>query len=95
MKNIVVPLFVFALLSFSACTHIKVVAFDKRQNTVTIQGGKWATESDYQKAADEYCQGPATLLAMNTGFVGQAIRGGGSSTVRLRWATTWSPRPTF
>jgi hypothetical protein len=58
------------LLILPTCSHIKVVAFDKRQNIVTIQGGKWASDNDFQKAADEYCQGPATLLAMDETTVG-------------------------
>ena len=70
MKGVVHLLTIFSLFTLSACTHIKVVAFDKRQNTVTIQGGKWASDDDYQKAADEYCQGAATLLAMNENTVG-------------------------
>ena len=58
------------ILTLSGCSHIKVVSFDKRHNTVTIQGGKWASDEDYKKAADEYCHQPATLLAMNETTVG-------------------------
>src|SRR6478736_2075708 len=65
-----VVLTIFSLLALSACSHIKVVAFDKRQNTVTIQGGKWASDSNYQEAAEEYCKGPATLVAMDETTVG-------------------------
>jgi hypothetical protein len=60
-----VVLTVFYPLTFCGCSHIKIVAFDKRQNTVTVQGGKWASDDDYQTAAAAYCQGPATLLAMH------------------------------
>ena len=67
---VLIVLGVVALFALSACTHIKVVAFDKRQNTVTIQGGKWATDDDYQQAADEYCKGSASLLAMDETMVG-------------------------
>jgi hypothetical protein len=61
---VVVVTLVCPLLMLSACSHIRVVAFDKRQNLVVIQGGKWASDDDFQHAADEYCHGPATLLAM-------------------------------
>ena len=70
MNITVVILTIFSLLILSACSHIKVAAFDKRQNTVTIQGGKWASDADYQEAADEYCKGPAALLAMDETTVG-------------------------
>ena len=69
-RSLSTVLTIFSLLALSACSHIKVVAFDKRQNTVTIQGGKWASDSDYQEAADEYCKGPATLVAMDETTVG-------------------------
>jgi hypothetical protein len=36
-------------LSLSACSHIKVAAFDKGQNTVTIQGVKWASDAVIRK----------------------------------------------
>ena len=78
MRHPLVLLTVFCLLALSACTHIKVIAFDKRQNTVTIQGGKWASDGDYQKAADEYCKGPAALLAMDTTMVGSYSTGSAS-----------------
>lgn len=70
MKRVVATLAGFSLLTLFACSHIKVVAFDKRQNTVTVQGGKWTSADDYQEAADKYCHRPATLLAMNETIVG-------------------------
>ncbi|MBX3237657.1 MAG: hypothetical protein KF814_16040 [Nitrospiraceae bacterium] len=60
----------FCFVALSGCSHIKIVSFDKRQNTVTVQGGKWASDANYQEAADEYCRGPATLLAMDETTVG-------------------------
>ena len=89
------------LLMLSACNHIKVVAFDKRQNTVIVQGGKWASEADYQQAADQYCMGPATLMAMDETTVGsyttaQAQRSGNTAyaqavtTSKRRYNKTYS-----
>jgi hypothetical protein len=69
-KQIHLSILVASALMMSACTHIAVARFDKQANTVTIQGGKWASTEDYQKAAEKYCGGSATLLNMGQRTVG-------------------------
>jgi hypothetical protein len=60
-----IVLSIFLPLTLSSCrSGIRVVAFDKQQNTVTVGGAPWASDVKFQAAADEYCQAPATLLAM-------------------------------
>jgi hypothetical protein len=71
MKHVaVVLLAIFSLLTLSACIKARVVAFDNKQNTVTVQGGKRTPAEEFQQAAEEHCQGPATLLTMQETTVG-------------------------
>ncbi len=58
------------MLSCAGCSHIKVVGFDKKENTVSVQGGKWDSEESIQKKAEEYCGGPVTVLNMGQSTVG-------------------------
>lgn len=93
MKMSVALLTVFSLPLLLGCSHVGVVAFDKRANTVTVQGGKWASEEDYQKAAEKYCGGPATLLSMNQREAGaySSISGNTMTTVPIRrWDRTFT-----
>ena len=53
------------IVLFSACTHLRIVGFNKETNTVTVQGGKWATMDEYQQEADNYCGKKASLVNMS------------------------------
>jgi hypothetical protein len=55
--------------------HLEVASFDKINGTVTIQGGKWASQGDYQSQADEYCGHEAKLMSMNQTSDGQTVVG--------------------
>jgi len=71
MKKFLFPsFFSFLTVQLVGCTHIKVVAFDKADNTVTVQGGKWANDDDYQREAEKYCGGPASVVRMSERTVG-------------------------
>lgn len=63
------------MLNFlSGCSHIRVTGFNKKENTVTIQGGKFDSEADVQKAAEKYCGGAATLVSMDEKPVGSTTQ---------------------
>ena len=64
MKNLTYLAAMAIVLILTACSHIRVVGFDKQANTVTVQGGKWASEAEIQKEAEKYCGGSVTLLRM-------------------------------
>ncbi|WP_186647066.1 hypothetical protein [Fluviispira vulneris] len=71
---------------FSACTHLRIVGFNKDADTVTVQGGKWAAIDDYQKEANNYCGKEAKLLNMNETAEGlyAYIYNSGSGTANLQ-----------
>lgn len=58
------------LCCLSGCSHIRVVAFDKQANTVSVQAGRWASQEEVQKEAEGYCNGPVALLKMGESIVG-------------------------
>lgn len=68
MKN---RLFLILLLfCVGGCSHIRVVAFDKQANTVSVQGGKWDSEEAIVKQAEQYCGTSVTILSMQERMVG-------------------------
>jgi hypothetical protein len=86
LKNVALLLLaVFSLLTLSACIKARVVAFDKTQNIVTIQGGKRTTAEEFQQAAEEHCQAPATLLTMQETTVGYDTSSGTDARPVLRY----------
>ena len=99
MRNLITLL---SLLFLIGCTHIRLVSFDRQVNTVTIQGGKWDKNQDYEKAAMEACHSSrVTLLKMDetsagsettydNNFSGSAnIIGSATTTPIKRWNRTF------
>ncbi len=71
MKKILIPVCLGLAALLSGCAHIKIVSFDNTDRTVVVQGGKWASDDDYEKAAKEWCKSASvSLLNMNQRTVG-------------------------
>ena len=66
----------------AGCAHIKIVSFDNNSRTVVVQGGKWAKDEDYEKAAKEWCKSDSVALQnMNQRTIGSYTTTSGSTSV--------------
>ncbi len=53
---------------FLGCNHIRIAEFDNRTRTVTVAGGKLASQSGLDEKAQEFCgQSKALLLGCGEG----------------------------
>lgn len=57
-------LLILGFLVLAGCNSTKIVAYDKPDRLVTIEGRRSSSEADFQARAEEYCHGPASLLRM-------------------------------
>ena len=80
MKRVIVAgVFLMGLATVSACSHIRVVAFDNEANTVTIEAGRFDNPEKARAEAERYCRGPVELVAMKEKTVGTQTFGQASS----------------